>query len=252
MTTERDLEGRVAIVTGSARNIGRAIAITLARAGAAVVVNAAKSGTEAQDVVKEIEGFGGRAVAQLADVTDPTGARSLVATAITTFGRLDCLVNNAAVRRETSFAGMSLAEWREVLSVILDGAFLMTQAALPCIVQSDAGTVINIGGMSAHTGAANRAHVVTAKAGLVGLTRALAHEFAGDGVTFNCVVPGMIETVRGGSAALEPSHHARHMPLLGRRGLPDEIAALVHYLAGPGARYLTGQTIHANGGTFMP
>ncbi|HEY4164184.1 MAG TPA: SDR family oxidoreductase [Dongiaceae bacterium] len=255
MTEEsaKDLAGRVAIVTGSARNIGRSIATALAVAGAAVVVNARQSRAEADAVADEIVKSGGRAVVALADVTAPEGAQAVIKTAIDAFGRIDCLVNNAAIRKEAPFAELSFAEWRNVLGVILDGAFLMSQAALPHLLKSDAASIINIGGMSAHTGAANRAHVVAAKAGLVGLTRGLANEFAKDGITANCVVPGMIDTVRGGTASsASPLHHAQHQPLIGRRGLPGEIAALVEFLAGPNARFITGQTIHANGGTFMP
>jgi 3-oxoacyl-[acyl-carrier protein] reductase len=252
MSGKGELAGKVCIVTGSARNIGRSIALALAGEGAAVVVNANRSQAEAQGVAEEIKGAGGRAIAQLADVTDPAGAAALVKAAIDAFGRLDCVVNNAAIRRETAFAEMSFAEWREVVSIILDGAFLMSQAALPYLAKSDAGSIVNIGGMSAHTGAAQRAHVVAAKAGLVGFTRALAHDLAPQNITVNCVVPGMIATVRGGTAAAKPSHHAQHQPLIGRRGTPQEIADLVAFLAGPRARYLTGQTVHANGGVFMP
>jgi 3-oxoacyl-[acyl-carrier protein] reductase len=246
-----ELQGKVAVVTGSARNIGRAIALDLARAGAAVVVNAQKSTDEAQATADAIKAEGGHAVVQLADVTQEKDAAALVEAALKAFGRLDCLVNNAAVRREVPFADMTFAEWREVNSIILDGAFLMAKAALPALRQSDAGSIVNIGGMTAHTGAVNRAHVVTAKAGLVGLTRALAHDLASDRITVNCVVPGMIDTKRGGSSAALPAHFAQHVPLIGRRGKPEEIAALVRYLAGPQARYITGQTIHANGGTYM-
>mgnify|MGYP001549786223 CR=1 FL=1 len=247
-----ELAGKVAIVTGSARNIGRAIALDLARAGAAVVVNAQKSADEAKATADAIGAEGGRAIVQLGDVTQEKDTAALVEAALKAFGRLDCLVNNAALRREVPFAEMTLAEWREVNGIILDGAFLMAKAALPALKKSDAASIVNIGGMSAHTGAMNRAHVVTAKDGLVGFTRALAHDRAADRITVNCVVPGMIETQRGKSAAAAPSHHAQHMPPIGRRGTPEEIAALVRYLAGPQARYITGQTIHANGGVFMP
>ena len=247
-----ELAGRVAIVTGSARNIGRAIALDLARAGAAIVVNAQKSADEAQATADAIASEGGRAIVRLADVTRPEGAEALVDAALKAFGRVDCLVNNAAVRRETPFAVLSFEEWRDVTGIILDGAFLMAKSALPALKASDAGSIVNIGGMSAHTGVVDRAHVVTAKAGLVGFTRALAHDLAPDRITVNCVVPGMIETKRGGSSAATPAHHAKHMPPLGRRGTPDEIAALVRFLAGPQARYITGQSIHANGGVFMP
>lgn len=250
--SDENLTGRVAIVTGAARNIGRQIALELAASGAAVVVNALSSRAEAESVAAEIQSAGGRAVVVLADVATKQGADSLVAGALENFGRLDCVVNNAAVRRETSFAELDYAEWREVLSIILDGAFLMSKAAQAALARSDNAAIINIGGLSAHTGAANRAHVVTAKAGLVGLTRGLAHDLAPQGITVNCVVPGMIGTTRGRSAGGNPSHHATHSPLVGRRGRPEEVAALVEFLASPKARYLTGQTIHANGGVFLP
>ncbi|AYG63198.1 SDR family oxidoreductase [Rhizobium jaguaris] len=250
--SEQSLAGRVAIVTGAARNIGRQIALDLASAGAAVVVNALSSRAEAEAAAAEIQSAGGRAIVTLADVATEEGAQRLVASALDAFGKLDCVVNNAANRRETPFADLSYAEWREVLSIILDGAFLMAKAAQPALSRSDNAAIINIGGMSAHTGAANRAHVVTAKAGIVGLTRGLAHDLAPQGITVNCVVPGMIGTARGRSSAQNPAHHAVHAPLVGRRGRPEEVAALVQFLAGPNARYLTGQTIHANGGVFLP
>jgi 3-oxoacyl-[acyl-carrier protein] reductase len=250
--TERKLEGRVAIVTGAARNIGREIALRFASAGAATVINTLSSVTEAEAVAEEIRSAGGKALVVQADVATEEGAAKIVSSALDSYGRIDCLVNNAAVRRETPFTELSFREWREVLSIILDGAFLMAKAAQPALSKSDNAAIINIGGMSAHTGAASRAHVVTAKAGLVGLTKALAHDLAADGITANCVVPGMIGTTRSGASSGTPSHHASHTPLIGRRGTPGEVAALVEFLAGPDARYLTGQTMHANGGVFLP
>jgi 3-oxoacyl-[acyl-carrier protein] reductase len=250
---ERELVGRVAIVTGAARNIGRNIALDLAQCGARVVVNAKSSADAAEETARLIREAGGEALVHLADVTVEAEARGLVAAAVARFGGVDILVNNAAVRRETKFADMDYGNWREVLSVILDGAYLCARAALAALQASGGGSIVNIGGMSAHTGSANRAHVVTAKAGLVGLTRALAHDLAPDGVTVNCVVPGMIDTVRGASAAGgEPAHHGAHHSLVGRRGQPEEVAALVRFLCGPRARYLTGQTLHANGGAYLP
>jgi 3-oxoacyl-[acyl-carrier protein] reductase len=247
------LSNRVAIVTGSARNIGRAIAMALADAGAAVVVHARTSVADAEAVVAGIRKTGGRAVLAIADLTDPAAAERLVATAIDTFGRLDILTNNASVRRETAFAALDYREWREVLSVTLDAAYLCSHAALPHLVASGSGTIVNIGGLSAHVGSARRAHVVAAKAGLVGLTRALAHDLAPHGITVNCVAPGLIDTARAASSTLGgvPAHHMEHAPLVGRKGTPDEVAALVRFLCGPDARYITGQTIHANGGVFL-
>jgi 3-oxoacyl-[acyl-carrier protein] reductase len=251
LDTEKDLANRVAVVTGSARNIGRAIALKLARAGAAVVVNTLQSAAEAESVAEEVRAGGGRAIAKLADVKDPPQARALIAAAVEAFGRLDILVNNAAVRHETDLATMSYDEWRAIVSVILDGAFLMTQAAMPHLIASDCASVVNIGGMTAHVGAPRRVPLITAKIGLIGMTRALAHDLAPHGVTVNCVVPGLMTTVRGHSATAG-LHSGGKPPPIGRRGTPDDVAALVHYLAGPNARYVTGQTIHANGGGFMP
>jgi len=248
MSEEQVLAGRVAVITGSARNIGRAIALDLARAGAAIIVNARSAAADAESVAAEIRQRGGTAAVKIADITDPVAAEALIAAAITSFGRLDILVNNASIRREVDFAELDYREWREILGITLDGAYLCSHAALPHLIASGIGTIVNIGGMSSHTGASRRAHVIAAKAGLAGLTRALAHDLAPHNITVNCVAPGLIETVRAGK---EPAHHAIHTTPGGRRGTPQEVAALVGFLCGPNARYITGQTIHANGGAYM-
>ena len=248
LQADQELAGQVAVVTGSARNIGRAIAIALAQAGAAVIVNARTSAAAAEEVAQEIRAAGGRAAVKVADITDPDQAASLIAAAVEHFGGLSILVNNASVRREVSFADLDYREWRDVLATTLDGAYLCSHAALAHLVKAGGGTIINMGGLSAFTGATRRAHVIAAKTGLVGLTRALAHDLAPHQVTVNCVAPGLIETARTGP---EPAHHALHAPPVGRRGKPEEVAALVRFLCGPGARYITGQTIHANGGAFI-
>jgi 3-oxoacyl-[acyl-carrier protein] reductase len=169
--------------------------------------------------------------------------------AVRHFGRIDILVNNAALRREKPFAEMSYADWREIIDVTLDGAFHCVKACLPHLKKSS-GTIVNIGGMSAHTGARDRAHVVTAKAGIVGFTRALAHDLAGDGITVNCVVPGQIGTPRPRDKP-EPAHHLIHRTISGDRGRPEDIAAAVRFLCGPSARYINGQAIHSNGGAYL-
>ena len=247
MSEHHILQGHVAIVTGSARNIGRAIAHALAEAGAALVVNARSSAAEAEAVVQEIRNRGGQAVAKIADVGQPEQAASLIDAAVQAFGRLDILVNNAAVRREIDFEQLDYEEWRAIIATILDGAYLCARAAAPYL-SARGGSIVNIGGLSSFTGAARRAHVIAAKAGLVGLTRALAHDLAPHHITVNCVAPGLIDTERRGP---EPGHHAKHATLVGRRGTPEEIAAVVRFLCGPEARYVTGQTLHANGGVFM-
>ncbi len=251
-TNERqELAGRVAIVTGAGRNIGRAIALALAAGGAKVVVNARTSEAEAARVAAEIETGGGQATAILADVADRAAVARMVDQAVERFGRVDFLVNNAAVRREAAFDRLAVDEWRSILATILDGAFHCVQTCLPHLRKSDRAAVVNIGGLTGHTGAKERAHVVTAKAGLVGFTRALAHDLAADGITVNCVSPGLIDTVRSRASAEQPHHHQTHTTLLGRRGTPDEVAATVRFLCGPEARYITGQTLHVNGGVFL-
>src|SRR6202171_843912 len=161
-----ELTGKVAIVTGAGRNIGRAIALALAEGGASIVVNARSNRAEAEAVVREIEAAGGKALVHIGDVADAEAVQAMADMALKHFGRIDILVNNAALRREKPFADMSYAEWREILNVTLDGAFHCTKACLPVLRKSGAGAIINIGGLSAHTGSKNRAHVVTAKAGI--------------------------------------------------------------------------------------
>ena len=248
--SEKDLTGRVAIVTGAGRNIGRAIALQLAQAGAAVLINVRSNKAEADKVAAEIEAAGGKAAVVVGDVADPKTAAALAEAAVKQFGRLDILVNNAALRGEVPFEKMSYADWRKVMDATLDSVFHCVKACLPALKQSGQGTIVNIGGLSAHTGAKDRAHVVTAKAGLVGFTRALAHDLADAGITVNCVVPGLIGTPRP-KGAPEPQHHFTHSTITGERGTPDDVAAVVRFLCSPGARYVTGQSIHANGGAYL-
>src|SRR5258708_6169506 len=165
----REIAGKVAIVTGAGRNIGRAIALALADGGASVVVNARRNRTEAESVAQEIEAAGGKALVYIGDVADAKSMQAMAGAAAKQFGRIDILVNNAALRREKSFTEMSYADWREVMDVTLDGAFHCVKACLPALQKCGAGTIVNIGGLSAHTGAKDPAHVVTAKAGIIGL-----------------------------------------------------------------------------------
>ena len=243
------LEGKVALVTGAGRNIGRAIALALAAAGARIAVNVRANRSEGQGVVDEIAARGGDALLVVADVAHRDQVDAMIGAIARRFARLDVVVNNAAIRNEVAFGDLSYEDWRSTQAVCVDGAFHCTQAALPLLRASGAGTVINIGGLTAHTGAAKRAHVVTAKAAIVGLTRALAHELAEFGITVNCVAPGMVDTMRARSDA--PAHHATRKTLLGRHGRPDEIASAVVWLAGPGGRFTTGQTLHVNGGAYL-
>jgi 3-oxoacyl-[acyl-carrier protein] reductase len=244
-----ELAGKVALVTGGARNIGRAISCSLAAGGASVMVNARTSRAEAE---KTVEMIGGQAAMHIADVTDPKAVASLIDATVKRFGRLDFLVNNAAVRYETAFAEMRYEEWRQVLAIVLDGAFLCAQAALPHLIKAGGGTIVNIGGQTGHKGASERAHVITAKAGLAGMTKALALDLAPHQITVNCVVPGTIDSQRGLPGVPDRPAHRRAPPPIGRRGEPEEIAAMVRMLCGPDARYITGQAIHVNGGGYLP
>ena len=251
MTANQELLGQVAVVTGAARNIGRCIAIDLARGGAKIVVHANTSTESAAETVAMIQAEGGTAILAGGDVTSEADMAALMETATNAFGRIDMLVNNAALRRETKFEDLTYAEWREVMSVILDGAFLAAKAALPALKAAGGGTIINLGGMSAHTGTSDRAHVVAAKTGIVGFTRALAFDLAPFHITANCVVPGQIDTKRGKSGHGSASLAAARVPLAGRLGRPEEVASMVRMLCGPQSRYITGQTMHVNGGAFL-
>jgi 3-oxoacyl-[acyl-carrier protein] reductase len=246
----REFDGKVAVVTGAGRNIGRAIALALANGGAAIAINVRSNRTEAESVAREIETAAGKALVHVGDVADPAAVQALADAVVKRFGRIDILVNNAALRREKTFSEMSYAEWREIMDVTLDGSFHCVKACLPALRQSGAGTIVNIGGLSAHTGAKNRAHVVTAKAGIIGLTRALAHDLADDGITVNCVVPGLIGIPRA-TGKPEPANHLTHKTISGERGRPEDVAAAVRFLCGPGARYVNGQVFHANGGAYL-
>jgi 3-oxoacyl-[acyl-carrier protein] reductase len=242
----------VAIVTGSAKNIGRAIALTLAKSGVRVIVHAKTSLADCQDTVREIKALGGDAHEVLADISTPDGAKHLIEECINRFGQLDMLINNAAIRKHTPIESLLYPEWREVTATILDSAYLCAHAAIPYLKLSPCASIINFGGMSAHTGSRERAHVLAAKMGLIGLTRGLASDLGDHAITVNCIVPGLIDTERGQSAGEGlPQHHQKNKTLVGRKGLSVEIADYVQFLCSDKARYVTGQSIHINGGAFL-
>ncbi len=244
-------ESKVALVTGSAMNIGRAIALHLARDGFRVMVTARQSADDCAETVRQVREAGGEADMHLADISDHVQASALVAATVARFGRLDVLVNNASIRRQTKFAEMTPEEWREIMGTTIDGAFYCAHAAAPHIIAAGGGTIINLGGISSHVGSMGRVHAITAMAGMTGLTRALAKELAASNITVNTVVPGSIETVRGFAAGGNHGRSALPDSPLGRRGKPDEIAAMVRFLCSDEARYITGQSIHVNGGAYM-
>ena len=245
------LDGKVALVTGAGKNIGRAIALRLARDGAAVVVNGRSDRAAVEAVAGEIAAMGGRAMAHLADVSDQRAVERMVEGAAAALGGVDIAVCNAGLRRQTPFLDMPFAEWREILSVALDGAFLVARAVAPRMARRGGGAIVGLSGVSTHLGVPNRAHVSASKVGLEGLMRALAVELAPHGIRCNCVAPGTIGTERGASAGASPSRLAGDAVPLRREGTADEVAAVVRLLVGPEGGYVTGQTVHVNGGAFL-
>ncbi|MEP7137386.1 MAG: SDR family oxidoreductase [Chloroflexota bacterium] len=243
------LSGMVALVTGSGRNIGRAIILEMAREGANVVVNAKANRSEAEAVAKEAHALGVRAIVTLADVSEKSQVDAMFSQVLDTFGQVDILVSNAAIRPQKAFTELTVDEWRQAIGVILDGAFYCTQAALPAMLNKQFGRVIYITGDGAYSGAAKRAHVSAAKMGLTGLARGLASEFAEQNITFNIISPGRMDTTRNQSFYLDPAAMQKMDDIpVGRLGKPDEIAKACSYLASEDAAYITGQTLHVNGG----
>jgi 3-oxoacyl-[acyl-carrier protein] reductase len=245
------LQGRIALVTGAGKNIGRAIALTLARDGATVLVNGRNDQGAVEAVVQEIVAAGGKAHAAMGDVSDPAIAPKLASQA-EALGGVDILVSNAGLRRQTSFLDMSFEEWREILSVALDGAFLLGKAFVPQMVaKGQGGAFVAMSGISTHIGTPNRCHVSASKSGLEGLMRALAIELAPHRITCNALSPGAIDTTRAASAGPAPASRMNRPIPLKRFGTVDEIAAMVRLLVGPEGTFITGQTIHVNGGEFL-
>lgn len=248
-----NLTGHTALVTGSARNVGRAIALGFAAAGANVVIHGRTSRHQAEETAAVARDLGVQACALLADVRDPDAIAALVAEARSQLGPIDVLVNSAAERPEGPFEEMTLQQWRDVQATIVDGAFICTRAVIPGMLERGYGTIINIAGLTGQSGAPMRAHVVTAKSALIGFTKALALEYGGRGITVNVVSPGMIEAEvqPDRPARAEPAHRSARVIPVGRMGRPGEVAALCCYLASQHARYITGQTLAVNGGTYL-
>jgi 3-oxoacyl-[acyl-carrier protein] reductase len=243
-----ELAGKVALVTGGARNIGRAISLELAAAGAAVAVNTRRSVDDGERVVQEIRTNSGEAELYVADIGEAAAARGMVENALKRFGRIDFLVLNASIRTERPFLELSYEEWRTPLAITLDGAFHLAQACIPSMLQNGGGAIVTLGGMVSLSGAAKRVHGSVAKHGLVGLTRGIAREFAGDGIRANCIAPGTMDTVRGAGRMVRAADDSIPMK---RKGAPEEIATAVRFLCSPASSYITGQTLHVNGGKMM-
>ena len=245
----KELEGKVALITGAAQNIGSAIAFDLAAAGAAIAVNTRESREKAERVAERIREAQGQADVFLADVADAAAVKAMVEGVLRRFGRIDILVLNASVRREVPFVDMTFEAWREIMAISLDGSFHCIKACLPSMMENGSGNIVTLGGDGALSGLAGKVHGSAAKNGLAGMTRALALEMAQYGIRVNCVSPGSIATTR--AAHRPPRKGAEGRIPLGRHGQPEEIAATVRFLCGPGATFITGQTVHVNGGEKM-
>jgi 3-oxoacyl-[acyl-carrier protein] reductase len=246
MENARELEGRVALITGAARNIGRAIAADLAEAGAAVVINTRSAKREAEAAAEALRAKGHKAIAHVADVTDAAAVKRMIAATVETFGSVDILVNNAVAHGSTSFEDFTFEAWDNTIAVTIHGAFHCTQACLPHFATAGGGSIVNMGGAFGHKPSTGRSATSAAKAGLAGMTRALAHELASRNINVNYVAPGPVNTVREVPARIDPSS----IPM-GRFAEIGEVTAVVRMLCVPRGRYITGQTIHVNGGFYM-
>lgn len=248
-----NLSGRTAIVTGAGRNIGREIALVLASAGAAVVVNGRRDQVALESVVAEIEAQDGHAMPFLADVSDPAAVESMVGATEQRFGAVDIIVSNVGLRRYTPFLEISLEEWRHIIDVNLGASFNLARAALPGMRERRWGRLIHLSGLPVFTGDyPGRVHVLAAKSGLQGLSRGIAREFGAYGITSNIVAPGMVDTIRDWSQYpnTDPAEIVKSVPL-GRLARVGDVAATCLYLASEAGAFVTGQTIHVNGGQGM-
>lgn len=253
LTDPRLLEGRTAVVTGSGRNIGRAVALTLAAYGANVVVNGHTDAPAVDTVVAEIVDAGGDAIGVMADVSTPGEVAHLVEEATWAFGAVDIAVSNVGRRRRQPFEEISIDDWHTTMAVNLHSCFYLAHFTLPGMRERGWGRIIHISGYDGWTGHIDqRAHNVTAKAGMHGLTKAIAREYGGFGITANTIAPGAIATRRDDSEYSHVDIDAVQKRLAVQRfGKPDDIAAACLYLAGDSGEFVTGQVLHLNGGEFM-
>ncbi|MCG9969768.1 3-oxoacyl-[acyl-carrier-protein] reductase [Pelotomaculum terephthalicicum JT] len=242
------LNGRTAIVTGASRGIGRAIALNLAKKGAAVLINYAGRADAAAEVAEAISSAGGRALVCQADVSNQTEVEAMVKTALAEFGKVDILVNNAGITRDNVVFRMKDAEWDAVLGANLKGAFNCIKIAAKSMFKNHYGRIINISSVVGLTGNSGQANYSAAKAGLIGLTRAMAKELGSRNITVNAIAPGYIDTeMTKGLAESVQGKMLEQIPLK-RFGCPEEVAELAAFLASDAAGYITGQTINVDGG----
>lgn len=243
------LQGQVALVTGASRGIGRSVALALAAEGASIVVNYASSSAAAEAVVQEISAAGGQAIALQADVAQSEQVDALFNATMEKWGRIDVLVNNAGIARDTLLLRMKLEDWQAVIDLNLTGVFLCTKAASKIMLKQRSGRIVNLTSVVGETGNAGQSNYSAAKAGVIGFTRTIAKELASRSITVNAVAPGFITTDM--TANLQGEEILKLIPLA-RYGQPDEVAGLIRFLvADPAAAYITGQIINIDGGMVM-
>ena len=242
---------KVAIVTGAAKNIGRATCESLSKLGYNILVHANTDKDGAEETVNLVKQNDVQSIRIIGDLTKPETSQELIKEA-SKLGTISALVNNASQREFNKFDDMTFDEWRFVMSINLDSLFHTCKAVIPEMKKNKWGRIVNLGGLSAHISAIGRAHVITSKSAVVGFTRALAMEYAETGITINTVVPGLIDTIRGASAGSSLVHPSHSNPPVGRKGYPIEVATMITNLCGPHSDFVTGQTIHVNGGSYYP
>lgn len=248
-----ELAGKVAIVTGSARNIGRVTALELAHAGAAVVINARTSGDLCEEVAHEITAAGGRALPFVADITDADAVARMVDATRAEFGGVDILINNAAVRSRVPFVELDDETWELTLGATFQGAYRMCKACVPDMIERGGGAIIGVGGIGSYAGQTERTHGMASKAGLGALMRGLAIDLGKHNIRANFVIVGHYDTVLEGSGSAKAANDMDMSTIpLGRFGTPQDMADLIRFLVGPGGSYISAQTIHSNGGSLSP
>jgi 3-oxoacyl-[acyl-carrier protein] reductase len=246
-----DLSGKSAVVTGGSRGIGRAIVLRLAEQGADVAFSYRGNEAAAKDTSAAVEALGRKALAVQADVSQPESADALVKAALEAFGKVDILVNNAGITRDDLIMRMSIEAWRDVLETNLFGAFYCIKAVTRPMLKARAGRIVNITSVSGQAGQMGQANYSSAKAGLIGLTKATARELASRSITCNAVAPGFVLTELTKDLAQEWQDRITQQTPLGRFGTPEEIANAVAFLASDEAAYITGQVLGVDGGLVM-
>lgn len=246
------LSGKVALVTGASRGIGRHIALSLAEAGADVAVNYAGNEAKAQEVVDEIKSLGRRAFAVRANVASFAEVEAMVKQVTKEFGRLDILVNNAGITRDNLLMRMKEDDWDAVIETNLKGVFNGVKAVSRTMMKQRSGRIINLSSVVGVMGNAGQANYAASKAGIIGLTKSAARELASRGITVNAIAPGFIETDMTAKLEEETQKQLISQIPLGRLGQPQDVARVVRFLASDDAAYITGQTLHVDGGMAMP